>query len=116
MKKQIKHNIRHIQHGDVILTRLDTLPKGGVAIPPRNGKLVLAEGEHTGHAHTIDVAETETDAELIQLGERMLLKLEARATLTHQEHKSIVLEPGVYEVGRVREYDYFQHMSRPVQD
>lgn len=96
-----------------MLTKIETAPKGGTPIKPRNGRLVLADGEATGHAHTIDATE---DAELIALGEKMLLKLGSQATLTHQEHKPIVLEPGLYEIGRVQEYDYLKQMARPVVD
>lgn len=78
------------------------------------GKLrcVLADGEHTGHQHVVE----SEDAELVQIGERMLLKLAKQATVVHQEHKPITLSPGIWEVGRVREYDWFQHMERTVVD
>ena len=36
--------------------------------------------------------------------------------VVHQEHKPITLSPGIWEVGRVQEYDYFQKMVRKVQD
>jgi len=38
----------------------------------------------------------------------MFLTLDEPATLTHEEHKAIQVPPGVWEVGRVKEYDYFQ--------
>lgn len=99
------------QQGDVTLTKLTALPDGEQKVISRK-RCVLAEGEHTGHCHAVE----ETDAELIQIGERMLLKLEREATVTHQEHKPIRLSPGIWEIGRVQEYDYFTKMARPVQD
>ena|SRR5437016_9137490 len=98
------------QQGDLILRKLDAMPDG-VAAKTERKRLVLAHGE-SGHSHVIE----DDEAELIQIGERMLLKLTRAATVTHEEHGPIRLSPGVWEVGRVREYDYFQHMSRQVMD
>lgn len=90
--------------------RLDKLPEGEIKSIERN-RLVLAHGE-SGHSHVIE----DDDAELIRVGERMLLKLERAATVVHEEHKPITLAPGIWEIGRVREYDYFQDMERQVID
>jgi hypothetical protein len=46
----------------------------------------------------------------------MLLKLSKGTTLKHEEHKEIKLSAGIWEVGRVREFDYFQQMTRQVVD
>jgi hypothetical protein len=99
------------QQGDVTLRRLDAIPAGKHKTISRK-RCVLAEGEVTGHCHAVE----ESEAELIQIGERILLKLERTATVTHQEHKPIMLSPGIWEVGRVQEYDYYSKMARPVQD
>lgn len=99
------------QQGDVLLKRIDKLPEGEQKVIAK-GKLVLAEGETTGHYHGIE----ESESELIQIGEKMLLKLENQAVLTHQEHGHITLDKGLYEVGRVREYDYYSKMVRQVAD
>ena len=72
----------------------------------------MAEGETTGHAHVIE----DDEAELIQIGEKMLLSLKKSSTLVHEKHKPINLEPGLYEIGRINEYDYFSKMARKVQD
>lgn len=99
------------QQGDVLLRKIDTLPKGDVKVISK-GKMVLAEGEVTGHYHGIE----ESESELIQIGEKILLNLKNTATLTHQEHHNITLEPGIWEVGKVQEFDYFSMMQRPVVD
>ncbi len=98
------------QQGDVLGRRLDQMPEGE---PKRIGtrRLVLAHGE-SGHSHVVE----DEEGELIQIGDRMLLKLSRAATVTHEEHKPIRLTPGIWEIGRVREYDYFAQMSRPVMD
>lgn len=98
------------QQGDVLFKRLDELPSVEGAKITRK-RLVVAHGE-SGHSHIIE----DDEAELIEIGERMLLKLTKKATVTHEEHKPITLSPGVWEVGRVQEYDYFQHMARQVID
>lgn len=99
------------QQGDVLLNKLTKLPTGNSKLISK-GKMVLAEGEVTGHYHGIE----ESDSELIQIGEKMILNLKNTATLFHQEHNPITLEPGIWEVGRVQEFDYFSMMKRPVVD
>lgn len=86
------------RHGDVLVSEIDTIPKGAVKRP----HLVLAEGEMTGHAHRI--AEIGS-AELVQLGPEMFLRVLApTATLVHDEHGPITLPRGNYRVWRQREY------------
>ena len=99
------------QQGDVILKKITQLPEGNKKVISK-GKMVLAEGEVTGHFHGIE----EDESELIQIGEKILLKLAKTATLRHQEHKPITLEPGLWEVGIVQEYDYFSKMVKKVVD
>lgn len=98
------------QQGDIVLRKLKSMPDGKHDSVIKK-RLVLAHGE-SGHSHVVE----DDEAELIQIGERMLLKLTRAATVTHEEHKPIRLSPGIWEIGRVREYDYFQHMVRQVVD
>jgi hypothetical protein len=102
------------QQGDVILKRVENLPLGNRTELKKNGKgeMVLAEGETTGHYHGI----FEQDSELLTIDNKVYLNLKKNAILTHQEHHHIELEAGVWEVGRVQEYDYFSKMVRPVVD
>ncbi|MDE2106802.1 MAG: hypothetical protein KGL39_56830 [Patescibacteria group bacterium] len=99
-----------LQQGDVIAVKLEQMPAGEQKIIAQK-RLVVAHGE-SGHSHVIE----DDDATLIQIGERMLLKLEKTATIIHEEHKPITLSPGVWEIGRVQEYDYFSRMQRQVID
>lgn len=110
-KKQTRIANQTAQQGDVLLRKLHTIPSGDIS-PLAKLRCVLADGEHTGHQHLVE----SDDAELIQIGERMLLKLAKQATVVHPEHKPITLSPGIWEVGRVKEYDWYQHMERQVQD
>jgi len=108
MKTKIAKN--SFQQGDVIGKKLTELPNLKGAVVTRK-RLVLAHGE-SGHSHVIE----DDEAELIQIGERMLLKLTKAATVKHEEHKPITLSPGVWEIGRVREFNYFEMMTLQILD
>lgn len=110
MKNKQTNNIKFFQQGDVVGTKLCAMPAGKQKIISK-AKCVVAHGE-SGHSHVVE----DDEAELIQIGEKMLLSLTNKATLTHEEHKPITLEPGIWEIGRIQEFDYFQMMSRQVQD
>src|SRR5256885_15172118 len=108
MKNQIAK--RNAQQGDVLLRKLDAMPEGKAKIVARK-TLVLAHGE-SGHSHVIE----DDEAELIQIGERMIVNLTRAATVKHEEHGPITLEPGIWEIGRVREFDWFAMMERQISD
>lgn len=101
-----------IRQGDVLLIRVEPLPSSTTKITAENGRLILARGEATGHHHSV----SDTDAELIQIGGRMLLAVERQTALEHQEHAPLTLETGVYEVRRQREFAGFGTDWRPVRD
>ena len=98
------------QQGDVLLRRLSALPDGEQKLVAKRC-CVLAHGE-SGNVHVVE----QDDAELIAIGERMLLSIKSEATVQHGEHGAHVLAPGIWEIGRVREKDWFADMVRPVQD
>jgi len=112
MKETNKVANETAQQGDVLLRKLDSMPPGEQKLVACR-HLVLAHGE-SGHSHVIDIEDDQ--ATLIQIGHRMILEIDSMATVTHEEHDSITLSPGIWEVGRVKEYDYFSQMARPVQD
>ena len=96
-----------LQQGDVIVTKVIGI-KG-----KKLNHLTLARGEATGHHHTI----TEGEAELYEESGVLFLRvISEKATLTHQEHKPIIIEEGEYQIGIVREYSHFDEESRRVQD
>lgn len=110
MKTKIKIAQRSFQQGDVNGRKLAALPDGAKKIIARK-RLVVAHGE-SGHSHVIE----DDEAELIEIGGKILLNLTRRATLVHEEHKPITLSPGIWEIGRVQEYDWFSKMQRQVMD
>lgn len=102
----------HQQQGDVILKKIAALPKGVKKVERKNGAVVLAEGEHTGHAHRI----FDVDAMFFEKDGKFYLKNEKPVTLTHEEHHQQMIEPGIWEVGQVREKDWLFGMTRTVAD
>ena len=87
------------RQGDVLVVAVPAIPADAVR-EPRRGRLVLAEGEATGHAHAI----TEPDAREFRVGEERFVLVRSAAQLIHEEHATIDLPPGAYRVVIQREY------------
>ena len=88
------------RHGDVLLTPVAELPEGATATA-RQGDLILAEGEVTGHAHRI----ADRRVTLRNVGEQRYIEVWAEgAVLDHEEHGQIAVAPGIYQVLQQREY------------
>jgi len=100
------------RQGDVLLIQVDEAPEGQ-RVKARGGRLILAEGEVTGHHHSVAVE----DAELIEVAgvPEVFLRIFTATTLDHQEHASVTLPPGDYRVRRQREY-VPQELPRQVAD
>ena len=107
MIKKSKKEVVMFQQGDVVLVRVKEV-KG-----KKLGHLTLAQGEVTGHNHTI----TEGEAELYEQEGTLFLRVKSdEAILTHQEHGAVVLPQGDYKVNIIREYDHFAEEARNVRD
>jgi len=102
-----------VQQGDVLFFKMTALPEN---LKPKKFKdrVVFAEGEVTGHAHVtaldefIDVFEDENS--------EMWAVLEKTREVTHEEHGTVTLDPGIYKIGIVREVDPFADEIRQVAD
>lgn len=95
-----------IRQGDVLVVPCDTMPEGGAEkVKREQGRLVLAHGEATGHAHAIADAGAEM---LVTKDEAAELYLLVHGTdpvsLVHDEHDTLTIAPGTYRVIRQREY------------
>ena len=88
------------RQGDVLLVAVPAIPDEAVS-QPRRGRLVVAEGEATGHAHAI----TERDAREFRVGNERFVLVRSAAQLIHEEHASIELPAGAYRVVIQREYE-----------
>ena len=92
--------MKHYRQGDLLIEEVAAIPP--TAKPRKAAKrLVLAEGEATGHTHTIAPSEARL---LDDAGVTYLEVQEALAMLTHDEHATIELPRGTYRVIRQREY------------
>jgi hypothetical protein len=96
------------RQGDVLIVPVEeaAVPPSAAALPgqPRDarGRLVLALGEVTGHAHAV-VGPGELRRESGQFG-RAWLHLPQGGRVVHEEHAAIGLPRGWYRVVRQREY------------
>lgn len=89
-----------VRQGDVLLVPVAEVPAGARRLARAGGRVVLAEGEVTGHAHAIRSA----SATLLAVGEDRYLRVAAPVTLDHEEHAALGVAPGVYRVVIQREY------------
>jgi hypothetical protein len=99
------------RQGDLLFVKVKSVPGGGIA--RKSGHIL--EGEATGHIHR--VAENQlAEAEVLDCGAGLFMTVTAEGgvSIVHEDHNSIVLPPGNYEVVRQREYSPEQ--IRNVQD
>lgn len=87
------------RQGDVLIIRKDSVP----SLAPKNieGPVILAYGEVTGHTHRF---ENRRAVDMIEDGMRRFLAVHEAADLTHEEHATITVPPGNYEVIIQSEY------------
>ena len=111
-----------IRQGDVLLTPIAKLPAGCTEVPLDKGRIVLAYGEVTGHAHAIadhgqtlrqrDAAAEVAEAAIARAKARLLvapsgeryLEVKEPVNLTHEEHTAHTIQPGIYQVPTQVEY------------
>lgn len=93
------------RQGDVYVMRTDEKMPADVKLVAREkGRVVLAYGEVTGHAHVIEDEDTELFTTAADAIDRWLRVGTSGAVLTHDEHGPITLDPGIYKVRIQREY------------
>ena len=103
--------MRQMRQGDVFLVKVEELPEKTEEIKRERGRIVLAHGEVTGHAHAISDKHVrhfrQTDAPTRE-GEKTVphsyLVADVPALLKHEEHGPVTIPPGIWEVRRQREY------------
>jgi hypothetical protein len=87
------------RQGDVLIQQIEKLPQG-CNLVEWEGRVILAYGEVTGHAHAIS---TDYAKMYTWEGDR-LLEIKPGAKLVHEEHATIMLPEGFYKVIQQREY------------
>lgn len=97
--------------GDIFFEKVASVPAGYRYNPELSstGRIVLAEGEVTGHFH--EIVDTETvvlSPEDKSAIDDLILHVRnpEGATVVHPEHGPITLEPGLWKVARQREYEF----------
>ena len=104
--------MKRLQHGDVILKKVDSIPEGAKEIKIYKG-FVFERGEGS-HTHTL------CETKGISCYEKdgiMYLKVENKTPLLdHEEHGVEIFEPGIYEKGIELGYDAEADEASKVKD
>jgi hypothetical protein len=89
-----------VRQGDVLLVPVETIPETAKPVARDRGRVILAYGEVTGHAHAV------ADATAVELrdGDQRYLRVPRPVTLRHEEHGPIDVRPGSYRIVIQREY------------
>lgn len=105
--------------GDVLITRVADVaaPSGETVARDPDGAVVLQRGEVTGHRHAFygsphvalfrDLAIAHGVPADLYVGHVKIA--DASADLIHEEHATIALDPGTYEIRRQTEYPLREH-------
>jgi len=102
---------KYNQQGDVLLFKEDEIPEGMEVLETS----IIREGEATGHAHRLH-------GDGFQLygkkddGRPEYLRVVKPVELRHEEHAKHTVEPGIYKIGVVKEYDHLSEEAREVAD
>src|SRR3990172_2293750 len=92
-----------IRQGDVYLVPVDAIPAKITPVARDAGRIILAYGEGTRHAHAITAPEPTL---LSATDNARFLRIVGAggATLTHEEHGAIAIAPGEYRAVIGREW------------
>ncbi len=92
------------RQGDVLIVPVSAIPAGLESIDRDAGRVILAYGEATGHAHAIHAEGAALFRDPNLMAVFMTVNNDGPVALEHDEHETIVLPPGNYRVIRQREY------------
>lgn len=99
-------------HGDLDWFKLDSLPK--------EAKLLQTTKSHTpqsstvtGHAHTIN---SDDDFKVYEYNDSFAYEFSSPAKISHEEHRTLGFEPGIYTLEHEREEDPREGIVREVID
>ena len=103
-----------VRQGDILLMPVNALPSSAQPVSAdSSGRIVLAHGEATGHAHAFKARSVWM---LRAPDATMFLRVTKAAWLRHEEHAPILVRPGQYRVVRQREYNPAVRQHRVVVD
>lgn len=105
----MKQSLQLVQ-GDVFFLRIENSDKNFRRLPKEG--FVVAEGEITGHKHRV----VEAPDSIVEIAEDAngfyLNVVKGTAQMTHQEHDTITLTPGQYQIIKQVEYDEVEELRR----
>lgn len=78
--------------------------------------LVVMNGEVTGHMHLVLTQTASIFEQIVNNTKLRFLFCPEPSIITHEEHGRMEIPKGIYEIGRVREYDPFEDVIRAVRD
>ena len=102
------------RQGDVLVIPVATIPASAQEVQPRNGRLIVAEGEATGHHHSFPHRQGAVMFRDDGAGGGTFVHADKPVALEHQEHGALSLEPGDYRIAIQRTYQ--AGMARRVED
>ena len=91
------------RQGDVLLCAVERIPSDVKPVPRAGDRVVVAEGELSGHAHVFAADRVSVLREKASLRSFLLIG-EGGAPLRHEEHDPILVPEGQYELRLQREY------------
>lgn len=96
------------RHGDLLIKQVAKRE-----VTKKMDNLKLALGEATGHHHTLQANNIFFDG--ID-GAVNYFEIDEPTNLSHQEHNTLQIDKGCYEIIIEREYDYFEEEIKKVVD
>lgn len=99
-KIERKGTMKIYRQGDVLFKERACRPAGKPVVR-KNGEIL--EGEATGHIHRVSPNCLAT-AEVYEIDGQLFLSSEEGISIVHEEHHTLQLPPGNYEIVRQREY------------
>jgi hypothetical protein len=105
--------------GDLLIYRVDSIPKKAKKVEPENGRLIIARGEATGHHHSLPHERGVTlFMDESSKAPLMYFEIETKKSkpLEHQEHHTIPFTKGIFKVEPQRTYQVGMGVSRVVVD
>ena len=107
---------RAVRQGDVLVAPIKALPKRLVSVQSVSGRHILAEGEATGHHHSIALSDRVVMFREDGSGGGLFLQVggDAPVALTHQEHTELPIAPGPHAA--IRQRTFVAGMARRVAD
>lgn len=93
-----------IRQGDILLVPVGEIPPEAELEPEVGERLVVADGEVTGHSHSLAWRTAKGFRLGSETGNRRYIRVSEPTTLTHEEHDGIIVPAGDYELVPQLEY------------